>query len=121
METHYTPKIEEFYIGFEYEELVNNIWQHSTIDVVAEIEFVEYSMDVVKVKYLDITDIKTLCDIVDINTTVITAITKDLKYKIIYNTNTHYLDIRHDRYNQVRFEGYIKNKSELLDILNKIV
>lgn len=60
---YYTPKIEEFHVGFEYEvELNSGEWVKHEISTLSELNFEDWSVkqNDVRVKFLDIEDIKSL-------------------------------------------------------------
>jgi len=60
---YYTPKIEEFHVGFEYEvELNSGEWVKHELSTLSELNFEDWSVkqNDVRVKFLDIEDIKSL-------------------------------------------------------------
>jgi len=66
MDKYYIPKIEEFHIGFEYEEQVDrDEWINITIAEVCELEFIADDLEhnqglSIRVKYLDQVDLESL-------------------------------------------------------------
>lgn len=152
MSKYYTPKIEEFHVGFEYEHkirlrggimsYVNDVykykdeWQKSVFrdpdyepklfiplvhDSPRFIEIVEtYLRDgAIRVKSLDVHDIKELEWIEGIDKQYYLINEDDLVlYRLVLLHEEVYM-ITNDR-NDVKFEGEIKNKSELRKIMKQI-
>ncbi len=64
MDKHYTPSIEEFHVGFEYEEKIEiDLWEKTSITQSCDLEFVEDDLEhnngsKIRVKYLDKEDIE---------------------------------------------------------------
>jgi len=168
MDKYYTPSIEEFHVGFEYEfkgmtltmnmldlktnklEIVGEstpIWEHETINM--DIWTVRSNTQInvllhnsqIRVKYLDIDDIKSLgwTDIAmskmgnsfqnfilyETNGIVKAIKYQHLLWKIYYNTLSKKCIIRLDNYStngidlQI-FNGTIKNKSELKVLMKQL-
>ena len=130
---YYTPSIEEFFVGFEYEKedsLEDNLWIKRTLDF--NYGWLEIPQDFAndkRVKYLDSSDIEELgfklvfSDIgiecwklgnFELRTDVDLGayIDSDNLYSIFYNPYGKH-------YNCV-FSGIIKNKSELKKVLNML-
>lgn len=142
---YYTPTIEEFYKGFEYEELefvyTDKGWYTSkeqkwiaktyqSLDTQSNYLEAWYLNERIKrglynsirVKYLDRADIESLGFEFRDKGTIASFIksTNDLNlfYQILVDFNTHKTYVsNHNRY---FFDGYIKNKSELVKVLKMI-
>jgi hypothetical protein len=136
---YYTPSIEEFHVGFEYERFIprsnateEECWDKLSMSVnylsldELDDEIIEKE---IRVKYLDKEDIEDLGFDLDIIRVVIPD-----KYEpylnlnngvgIIFNkTNSSVrITIPCDKiYRKIVFDGKIKNKSELKEILEKII
>ena len=138
LEKYYTPKIEEFYVGFEYEELKAplhplGIWDYEYIKFVSELDNVadnlEHNFNYIRVKYLDVDDIEDLgwnhlkhqslgdltwrFSIIDYNT----RIEEDYSARyhnlyLRYYPDRHYIFIEAsvDGEHETFFQGIIKNK-----------
>lgn len=125
-ENYYTPKLEEFYIGFEYEITNGYTWTKKFFTHEDFNTFLYQNLDnaikqkYIRVKYLDQEDIENLG-----------FITYDDN---LYNKNEYQIDfdrlvrkqnqgiglvIYHEEAGQI-FQGYIKNKSELKKILKQL-
>jgi len=134
MAKYYTPSIEEFHVGFEYEELIGvdneqEDWSCKSfnpknyIDRYGEYTFDETPLsDWIRVKYLDKEDIESLGFIYDIDR-------DDFNYKgdeyirLGFNESDHSLMIWNgldwdDQY--IWFDGFIKNKFELKTLLQQL-
>jgi hypothetical protein len=130
---YYTPTIDEFHIGFEYEWFgvtgyVLNVpvcgWMKNTLkemseDIRSPIKSMEY-----RVKYLDKVDIESLgFRYTEEEYEHFEKGTEDTKYFLDYDKNDHMLYIHNgqdwdDGYTW--FEGTIKNKSELKVLLKQL-
>ena len=129
---YYTPKQEEFHIGFEYEELneTTNVWHPNSITQFCDLDLVECELEqetgIIRVKHLDREDIESLGFNIDItksfqkNELVIceTDFGSALNEycKIIYNIKNQEANIE-DCCEMALFIGKIKNKSELKRLL----
>ena len=141
MSKYYTPTIEEFHIGFEYEELVNfdmlSIRPDNHVDRVEwckmnlqDFQFMwlsdiksKLTFEGIRVKYLDEKDIE------DLGFTKLLANIYTLKDKVKgpirlqYFENDNYLAVFYPEYNNTGthlFQGIIKNKSELMQLLTQL-
>jgi len=116
---YYTPSIEEFFVGFEYEEedsLEDNLWIKRTLDF--NYGWLEIPQDFAndkRVKYLDSSDIEELGFIFE----------EQVAGKITFKyTKNNFIEL-HKLYTTILilnngrtiFEGFIKNKSELIRLL----
>ena len=138
---YYTPSIEEFHVGFEYElkdEYISESqrlidWYSQIVNSVQELESVEFEMqrNSVRVKYLDSEDIESLGF-------VFTGKSIDKWFKLdgsfdiggwtSYKIVLHFNELDHrvfiyadDRGSEeVLFNGIIKNKSELVRLLKQL-
>lgn len=124
---YYTPSIEEFYSGFEYE-LLGHSGKMVPGGITQKWETLEYSLDAsylndedslkelldcgeIRVKYLDSSDIEELG--------FIDGIKGDYKL-IFYAAPRCYCIIYYNPDSKCLFDGIIKNKSELRKILNML-
>lgn len=125
---YYTPTIEEFYVGFEYEVKKEESWfrcfysQGSLVDIYYkyndDLDSIDFKADAIRVKYLDQEDIESL------------------GFKETETKNFFELDNKQESYlnwypevNRVEigdnecsggFSGTIKNKSELIKLLKQL-
>jgi hypothetical protein len=120
---YYTPSIDEFHVGFKYQELdSNDVW----VDKVFYSLLLDFNINYVRVKYLDKEDIKSLGWIekseFDNDETkqsywnpekevMLTMFNEDYKVRIAGGTNT-------PRF--LFFHGTIKNKSELKKLIKQL-
>ncbi len=136
MEKYYTPKIQEFYVGFEYEFAViengNDCWlPGDVIDVYVLTHIIQsedYLKDLYRVKYLDREDIDSLGFAVAPDTMQPVSLSAaGFVRRVLYTKgnlsltkfdNSPVVNIITD--NQYLFQGEIKNKSELKVILRQI-
>lgn len=135
---YYTPSIEEFRVGFEYEQVSINPQEDITISDKLKYEkckfpdpFVGYCLDKLnlntcRVKYLDQEDIESL-GFTETNYLENTdyAITfekqhKNGKAEITYWYSIHYIEIYTAEDVDTQFQGYCKNKSELKVLLKQL-
>jgi hypothetical protein len=131
---YYTPTIEEFHVGFEYEALVDYYGDkyeafmiEDTSDLIQRMEtYDSQDMDFIRVKYLDREDIESLGF----------EFKEEHRFSKIYSKHNEAIEIRED--GEVRiglinygindcvdkitiwFRGTIKNKSELKKVLKMI-
>jgi len=145
---YYTPEIEEFHIGFEYEqkyivqqsESVIIEWRKRLIEKVREIPLVEFIMkdpkmdgSQIRTKYLDASDIEELGftftgKSIDIWFKKNVSETPGGRNKLThvtlhYNLQDHELKIDcyfGEEHEGCLFEGFIKNKSELKVLLKQL-
>lgn len=133
MNKYYTPTIEEFHVGFEYEEKfqTKNEWRKTILEDVDDFKRMEVNVNDNdrRVKYLDREDIESLGFEVtnDVNGGLHPSYDrffkegKSMDYIALYNYADQWLTIHSDgEPNDIRFYGIIKNKSELKRILKQI-
>lgn len=140
---YYTPSIEEFHVGFEYESSYDTQgsgpWTKRTIDNTYDLDTVG-NYEQVRVKYLDQEDIESLGFVEqEYYRKVDNAYFKRMFFKqvegskgsvIWFNADTRlaevwdYTDIDEtnlfDNWNMHSFRGFVKNKSELKSLLNQL-
>lgn len=119
MEKYYTPTIEEFYVGFEYESKVTHFrtgkvtWYRCAVenDFASCIYQNLIDNSQIRVKYLDQEDIESLgfkkssiCDFGDADLWLIEMQSQEEPIVIYF-------------FGRVKFEGVVKNKSELKRLL----
>ena len=122
---YYTPKIEEFFVGFEFEtNYLYDVWESRVLSSSeADYFFNTYYADAVatefRVKYLDKEDLenlgfrnymKSVNDTYKLNDTVI-RIKSD--YILVFRYDEYTID-------ELLFKGVIKNKSELKKLLTQL-
>tara|TARA_R110000787_G_scaffold87151_2_gene185774 strand:- start:2708 stop:3124 length:417 start_codon:yes stop_codon:yes gene_type:complete len=129
---YYTPTIEEFHIGFEYE-----MWRGSKrygkwdkdmkFGVFSNINayYVFIEDEELRVKYLNQEDIESLGFHQGYSAkdgrNYITYINKDVVIKQYYNNNNEYaIVIQLKNSQRTLFDGFIKNKSELKKLLKQL-
>lgn len=122
---YYTPTIEEFHVGFEFEANINNHWIRTQITDWYDGLEGEY-----RVKYLDQSDIESLGwkkneDVGLKETNKLYFFIKDNNYDnsiyIEYNLESkHMLLTRGRKYSFTKFEGTIKNKYELIKLMQQL-
>jgi hypothetical protein len=142
---YYTPTIEEFHVGFEYEELnfiyTDKGWYTDKREGWVKKEYqcanylemyylqkkleLDIFKEVIRVKYLDREDIESLGFHYSDNSYYwLTENTKgnELDLELIFNYEEHYIQILNwaGSYSFTLFEGYIKNKSELKQVLKML-
>lgn len=117
---YYTPSIEEFHVGFEYERFDNSCHKKWYTYIVEKGDILDYSskLDAIRVKYLDQEDIESLGFKQENKNEFTTNLNGDgyrIHYtdKIIISYGTYY-----DSDNL--FIGYIKNKSEFKKLLKQL-
>lgn len=131
MKKYYTPTIEEFHIGFEYEWLnENSDWVKEETPTEISINGFDEQVYGLRVKYLDKEDIESLgfkYEKTHAGTTESFYIkdTFDNIYDYIgldYDTDINYLRIYfcNTEGDNTLFQGNIKNKSELIKVLKMI-
>lgn len=143
---YYTPTIDEFHVGFEYETptkdnvlypVDSNIWEKKTVSTKSCMERLKYDiMYGARVKYLDREDIESLgfeyIKETGINEKLDFFKRKQFKSKnyklqwfkngsvMISSNNNDLEDELKGHPDRLRFEGIIKNKSELNKVLKMI-
>ena len=139
MDKYYIPTIEEFYVGFEYEYLtVNNEWVKDAFMSTKPKDTEQMDFNTIKsilkdypeelrVKYLDDDDIESLGFKFDVKTNNLKGICDyycNGEIEISYNPYIHeIIVILHNSglESLCLFIGKIKNKSELNDLIGKII
>jgi len=148
MSKFYTPDISEFYVGFECE-FFNITTTKTWLPIICDVDYISIAYDTFehgsnfdddsieqtfRVKYLNKREIETTLnrkqlkgDNIDLNFQLI--INDNLFYEFDYNINNKILEIEkwttynnEENNNRVHtiFRGEIKNKSELIILLNKL-
>ena len=123
-EKYYTPSIEEFHVGFEYEALwgLENVNPEWSKEVFKKNQKADDTEDIVRVKKLDREDIEQL------GFNLFTDVNYDT-YRKRTDGNTHFIHISKGKTTITRqvgnggdtiFTGTIRNKSELAVILKQI-
>ena len=128
-EKYYTPEIEEFYVGFEFEELYNDKWEKQ---VYISGYFLYYDMSCtfgekkegIRVKCLDREDIESLgfdnyIPPREYDHTWHYNGSRDPKIKVWFNNEFPTVRI-YSSYPAIQFQGTIKNKSELKKLLKQL-
>ncbi len=125
---YYTPQIEEFYVGFEYEvQCIDNAQWGIAICGQGFGSFDDDIDDLeegrIRVKYLDREDVESLGFKEDKERTSLPTITHYGKnnLSLTYETDNRLTIVKHNDINtrEICFTGYIKNKSELIKILKQ--
>jgi hypothetical protein len=134
---YYTPELEEFHVGFEYEVMIpeKNLWSNeifhlndSHINLIKYVKLQdEFTKNKIRVKHLDIEDIDSLGWDCDLNSTGRYEY-KDYMLYNFNNSNTFTIKAKRGfvKYGQafvgfdVLFEGIIKNKSELKKLMKQL-
>jgi len=141
-DTHYTPTIDEFHDGFEYERMNGDRWEEAEFDSTDgwgtlahgyenEYEEIDKGLRTVRVKHLDREDIESLGfkhigDAVDIWYAIEGRF--DMGSWTCYRMQMHYGRTDNRMYIVAKdlpddhkvFEGIIKNKSELVKLMKQI-
>ena len=121
MSKYYTPEIEEFFVGFEYEWLnEENKWiKESSPTEISQEGFDEQTYGL-RVKYLDKEDIESLGFKEGSKDFYIVKL-RDYYISVEYflKDKGFYINIGQEE-NQFSFGGYIKNKSELKKLLKQL-
>ena len=117
---YYTPEIEEFHIGFEYEILQQGDYIKTTFLTQSEFGFddVDDLINISRVKYLDREDIESLGFEMIESDKFIKDKNKFTKYLLTVHLDN--FQIRTSDSNECLFCGYFKNKSELKRILKQL-
>lgn len=124
---YYTPEIEEFHVGFEYEHKDNGVWKQREIDRPNQISAIDMNLRTpymdgtpIRVKYLDREDILD-CGFKKINEGIFKMHESNFGMYFIPSDNNRveiYIDI-YD-YEGCVFIGHIKNKNELKTLLKQL-
>ena len=122
---YYTPQIEEFRVGFEFEvDYGDNDWQQERINYAPEVVTLPYmKLENIRVKYLDSEDIESLGFIKTLQWLNNSNIYKKHPFFISLNDNklTVFMQEKFDAVNgEILFHGNIKNRSELKVLLNQL-
>lgn len=131
---YYTPSIEEFHVGFQYEWLEDYTgeWTKEVININTPLTYFRDDADVEhRVKYLDKEDIESLGFKQTVHTVYkisknsfkqvegLEEYTKDGNLMIIIDTNdNNILTIK--KLSGIKFIGTVKNKSELIKLIKQI-
>jgi hypothetical protein len=111
---YYTPEIEEFHVGFEYENYYNDIWHSKEFGESADTlrHLTDYPN---RVKHLDREDIESLGGVHD------TGDCYDFgeRWMVSWFSHDGRVEI-YDEENENGFSGTIKNKSELKKLLKQL-
>lgn len=130
---YYTPEIEEFHVGFEYEafhskewffEEGGNQWVKSKVSLGTDILTLNYAIncDFVRVKYLDREDIESLGWKAGVQGLAVDGYSgweefKKDDYRMVLSDNQGLIIVCR---NHTSFSGTIKNKSELKKLLKQL-
>jgi len=128
---YYTPSLDEFHVGFEYENWVKGRgWTKRIVEVLGRIPINERISSLVhddyRVKYLDKEDVESLGFIQNKNSLYIQKqydIQKgsiDIMLLSDGGRDKSCLYIKHDGLKDIVFSGTIKNKSELKKLLHQL-
>ena len=134
-EKYYTPSIEEFFVGFQYEvDYGNNNWVKESIDFAPQVVTLPYMrLDNIRVKYLDSSDIEEFLNIkpklgesyiflkdVNFRPNWLIGVYAH-KIRIFFNPLTKWLKVEYlltgNEEFEKFFEGSVKNKSEFIKLL----
>ena len=139
---YYTPAIEEFHVGFEYETLEGDEWitwkhhylgdkyvEYSEINRIPSLDLIKYHLegpfDSMRVKYLDRADIEiegySLSEVKYLHGKVVEHV-KGATH-IAYDPETHLMRIHNGldmEENEQYFKGTIKNKNEFKKLLTQL-
>lgn len=132
-ELYYTPSIEEFHVGFEYEyknhdgtvkDLSQIEWKKDIVDSLNKLPYIERGLCIkgnTRVKYLDNQDIEELGWKFDLNITTKTnryCLNKEITVKLLHGKEWN--KIRIFSHDIGIFSGTIKNKSELRKLMQQL-
>ena len=117
MSKYYTPKIEEFHVGFEceYQNIDNGLWgtfKHPDLNSLP----LEHEIEFIRVKYLDREDIESLGFTVSNNDPYWYDCKNERFWMYKESPKDRYWNIS-DEQSDISFRGLIKNKSELKKLL----
>jgi hypothetical protein len=130
---YYTPEIKEFYIGFDYEIKIKDNWRkmstsisdfHSTSDYDGTSYLEEYLTDsIIRVKFLDKSDIESLGwldgELRGMTPFIFNEMDPDNEFQLYYQFDNQFAQI-YNCHAQFVFQGTIKNKSELIKLMNQL-
>jgi len=125
---YYTPKIEEFYVGFEYEYKMMGTWDKATFDDLittdtdgALLDYIptENSLNSFRVKYLDKEDIEYLGFKHIGNNSFESNEDNYLSLEYFKEEKGWYLTYSENE-SQFGFGGWVKNKSELRKLMQQL-
>ena len=120
---YYTPSIDEFHVGFEYEwkcDGTQTDWTRSICNILMNPLDVDCRrINDYRVKYLDKEDIESLGFKEDIYNGV-KCFTKNNCQIFFFGDNVTSIDLFAGEFRNQYFRGLVKNKSELKKILNQI-
>lgn len=122
-EKYYTPTIHEFYVGFEYEQLVSDFlngfsWEKITITYPKHIGQI-INLSGCRVEYLNKEDIESLGWKEHINSRILQGNTIYFQKKTVcLKIQDIHLEIWNST--QILFSGAIKNKSELKKLMQQL-
>lgn len=126
MNKYYTPEIEEFHIGFEYEWLdENGNWNKESTPTKISKEGYEDQLYGLRVKYLDREDIESLGFKMykqHAGLTLMEFESNDSRHNITFDANfgEKWNITIADKFDFIYFHGFIKNKSELKKLLSQL-
>lgn len=114
---YYTPGVEEFHVGFDYQERVeNNIWKNKMYETVDDFNLCYHNNQHTRVKYLDKEDIESLGFKLGRDNTTYQKYSKGIIILGHYGRDSIIIS---DQMGEL-FDGYIKNKSELIKLLKQL-
>ena len=129
---YYTPEIEEFHVGFEYEfrheDYIDNGWKrydspefnHEREDCVP---FNSNKLNEFRVKYLDQSDIESLGwidgELRGMTPFIFNEMNPDNEFQLYYQFDNQFAQI-YNCHSQFVFQGAIKNKSELIKLMQQL-
>lgn len=122
---YYTPEIEEFHIGFEYElnegysEFISEWWIEQEFDF-RDPERVNNFLDKIRVKYLDKEDIESLGWKMDTEYPRCILFTNRKNCYLNYWLDSKIIEISSEEGSDNYFQGYCKNKSELKKLMKQL-
>ena len=123
-ETHYTPKIEHFHVGFRYERRNHdNTWRKTEFNTNDNLSYFETCLNdgTFRVKSLDHEDIKEAGWKEKI-TSGRSSFWNNGKYSLHLNFETSRAEIilKENEYNYMKFVGKIANYNKLLDVMEML-
>ncbi len=132
--SYYTPTIEEFHVGFEYEEFGNmNNWfktqfgDSNSAEYNNELSECYWNIDhnKIRVKHLDQSDIESLGFVEDKSNSEpdrlnLEFIKDGYTYSIVLYDTTQIVIYKYKYKEEILFTGTIKNKSELIKLMQQL-
>jgi hypothetical protein len=120
---YYTPSIEEFHVGFEFEVNCDNDWIKESLYSNEQVNVLPFmNTNNIRVKYLDKEDIESLGwtdgETHGLSGYVLNYATDD-SYQMYYDKDNQFTQI-YNWDSKIIFEGIIKNKSELKRLLKQL-